>query len=281
LRFLYPVLPREWALNSKRSSSRLVSPWPAQWFAASHGHSHPSPPSPPRCAPYGNWTHPQHRAAPDANRCEALGCLGHLTLPRLRLAFGDALLERTYTIALLRDPVDLFVSEYHYIRAELEKAVPSLQFVQDQALLGRMRGGMSLADYVAFPHKSHDWHGCAVNRQAFYLTNIGTDEMRKEPRKAAAKAINALRGVDFVGLMEDMPKAAAMLRCVLGVPELEIAKLNVGKYPTPTNATLLGLVRKRLEIDLEVYAFAKELFKVRWGNMGVMAGGYEHCHGLA
>jgi hypothetical protein len=39
----------------------------------------------------------------------------------------------------MRHPVELFVAEYEYIRSELAKASPSLQFVQDQALRDAMK----------------------------------------------------------------------------------------------------------------------------------------------
>jgi len=87
--------------------------------------------APPLCATFGNWVRPKDRLGPDKHRCTVLGCgLGHLTLPRMKEAFGPMLWRRTFTVVILRHPVDLFVSEYHYIAAELQKPQPSLQFVQ-------------------------------------------------------------------------------------------------------------------------------------------------------
>jgi hypothetical protein len=101
-----------------------------QWFygecASSKGKG-----APPLCATFGAWTRPRDRVGLDQHRCTVLGCgLGHLTLPRMKEAFGPTLWRRTFTVVILRHPVDLFVSEYHYIAAELQKPNPSLQFVQ-------------------------------------------------------------------------------------------------------------------------------------------------------
>ena len=75
-------------------------------------------------------------------------------------------------VVVLRHPVALFVEEFAYIRSELRKANPSLQFVQDQTLRDAMKMGMTLEGYAAYPHEHHDWHGAATNRQAFYLTGL-------------------------------------------------------------------------------------------------------------
>lgn len=45
---------------------------------------------------------------------------------------------QTDIVVLLRHPVKVFVSEFHYIKAQLRSSEPSLQFVQDPHLLSRM-----------------------------------------------------------------------------------------------------------------------------------------------
>ena len=70
----------------------------------------------------------------------------------------------------------------------MKKANPSLQFVQDSTLREQMRNGMTLRAYAAYPHKHHDWHGSASNRQSFYLTGLaggGLKGDRAEARKVA------------------------------------------------------------------------------------------------
>lgn len=81
--------------------------------------------APPLCATFGDWVRPRDRKGPDVNRCTVLGCvfqkcaavylirpvdypvsprcgLGHLTLPRMKEAFGPDLWRRTFTVIILR-----------------------------------------------------------------------------------------------------------------------------------------------------------------------------------
>ena len=63
--------------------------------------------------------------------------------------------------------------------------------------------------------RHHDWHGSAVNRQAFYLTGLHGSH-----KTVLLRAILTLRSVDFVGLQEELGKSVSMLRCLLGVQEV-------------------------------------------------------------
>ena len=276
---------------------------------------------PPLCATYGDWTRPRDRTGIDQHRCTVLGCLGHLTLPRLREAFGPQLLRRTVVVVVLRHPVALFVEEFAYIRSELRKANPSLQFVQDQTLRDAMKMGMTLEGYAAYPHEHHDWHGAATNRQAFYLTGLpvppplsalqadarhtsnngpqqtrqistAEESVREETRRVLLKAIVTLRQVDFVGIVEDMPRLIHMLKCVIGLDKLEIPGRNqldevLSSVSQTTEASvarwtndsaLIHRIEELNHIDIELYEFGNELFDVRWGALGVMhKSGFLQC----
>ena len=118
------------------------------WFFRECKAANATSDAPPLCATYGDWVSPRKRQPRDLARCTALGCLGHATLPRMQSALGPEILARTFFIVTLRDPIALFLSEYHYIIAELQKAQPSLQFVQDAALRQKMREGMTLDECV-------------------------------------------------------------------------------------------------------------------------------------
>lgn len=54
--------------------------------------------------------------------------------------------------------------------------------------------------------------------------------MRYKADEVYQEAAVKLNKMDFVGLMEEMPKSVAMLQCVLGVGEVHVPKKNVGTY---------------------------------------------------
>ena len=54
-------------------------------------------------------------------RSEWLGCLGHLPLLATRDALGKELVAQADIVVLLRHPVKVFVSEYHYIKAQVNQ----------------------------------------------------------------------------------------------------------------------------------------------------------------
>jgi len=262
--------------------------------------------APPLCATYGDWVRPKDRKGADIHKCTVLGCgLGHLTLPRVREAIGPDLFKRTFSIVILRHPVDLFVSEYHYIASEVKKQSPSLQFVQDKTLREQMRNGMTLRQYAAYPHSHHDWHGSSLNRQAFYLTGQtaggGAGKAGKkqrgeadllvddqEARRVLLRAIVTLRSADFVGVVEDLGRLVVLLRCSLGVgsllpPTPEVMRSVLGaeeaRYVRPTNdSDLIRRIESLNRVDMELHEFGSELFDVRWANLGVMRkSGFDFC----
>jgi hypothetical protein len=114
---------------------------------------------------------------------------------------------------MVRHPVKLFISEYYYIKEQLAQPQPSLQFVGDPELLSLMAGGMPLADYVAYTARlvkhGSSGLGSAFNRQAFFLTTASVDEMRYKSDAVFQEAAVKLNKMDFVGVMEDMPKPRA------------------------------------------------------------------------
>ena len=54
--------------------------------------------------------------------------------------------------------------------------------------------------------------------------------MRHKADEVYQEAAVKLNKMDFVGLMEEMTKSVAMLSCVLGIPEVQVPKKNVGSY---------------------------------------------------
>jgi hypothetical protein len=125
--------------------------------------------APPLCATYGSWTMPKHRKPAHMGRCTAIGCMGHLPFENMRTALGGELLKVTDFVTVLRSPAKLFISEYYYIRDQLSKPQPSLQFVGDPELLKQMMGGMPLEEYTEYVRTivkhGRSGLGSAFNRQ--------------------------------------------------------------------------------------------------------------------
>ena len=131
---------------------------------------------------------------------------------------------------------------------------------------------------IEYPHKHHDWHGSAVDRQSFYLTGLKSET--KDYKGVLLKAIVTLRNADFVGLLEDMDRTVLMLKCALGIENLQIPKANVGTYDKAksTNTSLHDRIARLNRVDKELYAFGRELFEVRWADMAVLrTSGFEYC----
>jgi hypothetical protein len=167
--------------------------------------------APPLCATYGDWIPPKQRKASQKDRCNAIGCMGHLPFENMKTALGpdlvkvktlfaalifflieniyfDVILSSSHKyhhnnlffffslslilkkvtdfVTVLRHPVKLFISEYYYIRDQLSKPSPSLQFVGDAKLLKLMMGGMTLAEYLDYVSRIVK-HGNSGLRSAF------------------------------------------------------------------------------------------------------------------
>jgi len=236
---------------------------------------------PPLCATYGDWTMPKHRKPSHLGRCTAIGCMGHLPFENMRTALGAELLKVTDFVTVLRHPVKLFISEYYYIRDQLSKPTPSLQFVGDPELLKQMMGGMPLEEYCEYVRTivkhGRSGLGSAFNRQTYFLTTASVDDMRYKASSVFQEAAVKLNKLDFVGITEEMPKSVAMLRCVLGVGEVHVPKKNVGSYQPPEDEGLLTRIEELLSLDMKVYAFARELFDHRQKALHFMHQHYKHC----
>ena len=76
---------------------------------------------PPLCATFGEWVEPRRRRGTYLSRCTTIGCLGHLPLLATRDALGKELVVQADIVVLLRHPVKVFVSEYHYIKAQVNE----------------------------------------------------------------------------------------------------------------------------------------------------------------
>jgi len=255
------------------------------WFHADCGLQAPNQnnkkDAPPLCATYGAWTPPKQRKQAQKNRCTALGCMGHLPFENMKTALGADILKVTDFVTVLRHPVKLFISEYYYIRDQLSKPSPSLQFVGDSQLLKLMMGGMSLAEYVEYNYRivkhGQSGLGSAFNRQTYFLTTASVDEMRYKTDEVFLQAAIKLNKMDFVGITEEMSQSVTLLQCILGIPDVHVPKKNVGSYEAVEDDAVLLRIEELLSLDMRVYEFALGIFHQRKKSLNFMRQFYKHC----
>jgi hypothetical protein len=199
----------------------------------------------------------------------------------MKTALGGEILKVTDFVTVLRHPVKLFISEYYYIRDQLSKPSPSLQFVGDTHLLKLMMGGMSLAEYVDYYSRivkhGRSGLGSAFNRQTYFLTTASVDEMRYKPDDVFLEAAIKLNKLDFVGITEEMVHSVTLLQCILGVPDVNVPKKNVGSYEAVEDSNVLARIEELLTLDMRVYEFGLGLFHQRRKALHFMSQFYKHC----
>jgi hypothetical protein len=137
---------------------------------------------------------------------------GHFDLPTVRRAGSDR-----FVMTLLRDPRRRVVSLYRYWRA-LDPAI--LQPWQFHAGIQAARD-CSLLEFLRHPDPQvQDFISNVYVRRltGLYHTGAARDPLVEDRRGAFAAAVDALIGLDFVGIVEDMPSSLDLLAAATGLP---------------------------------------------------------------
>jgi hypothetical protein len=147
---------------------------------------------------------------------------GHFDLPTLRRVGGQR-----FTILLLREPRERLLSLYRFYRSKELATIPPEQ----------LHVGFTAAhecDLLTFLN-----HPCPEVRDTFsniyvrrltglYATGATRDPLEEDGEGALAAAIEALNGIDFVGVVEQMDLSMNRLAATLGRPPLaEVPRENV------------------------------------------------------
>jgi len=159
---------------------------------------------------------PGHLFSPLASGCATNPVLqGHFDLPALRRIGGDR-----FTITLLRDPRQRVLSLYRYFRARELNGLPPM--LQHAALHAARR--CSLLEFLRHPDPHvQDYLSNAYVRRltGLYWSGAAHDPLEQDRASALAAATDALMGLDFVGISEEMPASLRLLAAALGWPAPE------------------------------------------------------------
>jgi hypothetical protein len=135
---------------------------------------------------------------------------GHFDLPGLRRIGGDR-----FTVLLLREPRARLVSLYRYLRSmDPEALPPHLRHYCLQAA-----HECSLPEYLNHPTPEvQDFVSNIYVRRltGLYATGAAGDPLAEDAEGALAAAIEALNGIDFVGVVEQMDLSMKKLVAALG-----------------------------------------------------------------
>mmetsp|Transcript_22115 Transcript_22115/g.67935 ORF Transcript_22115/g.67935 Transcript_22115/m.67935 type:complete len:323 (-) Transcript_22115:803-1771(-) len=136
------------------------------------------------------------------------------------------------------------------------------------------RNTSTLADWVNLPEE--DRARCHVDDAH---VNILAGEVR-DPQERLELAKRRLMGMDWFGLLEDLPRSYQLLRHQL---RTDLVRTTPVYNRNPRNATLPPLVRDVLAahnaLDLELYAFARRVFDERVARLGTTAEPSLSCDG--
>ncbi|MCM1565820.1 MAG: sulfotransferase family protein [Dehalobacter sp.] len=160
------------------------------------------------------------------------------SLPRAKMTF-------------LRHPVDRYLSCYYFIRRShyVQKHVGSFDLDLEQAL-------------------SCDDRRLAGNMMTKVLSSLGTARDYREPatKQDLLQAVENLKAMDFIGLVEEFDLSYALLAHEFGFVPPCVTKWNVNaKYEgrNEISPKLERQIRIKNLFDYELYQFAVELFRAR------------------
>jgi hypothetical protein len=167
-------------------------------------------------------------------------------------------------LTMLRDPVARTISAYRYVkrskRARIHEEVVSRQ--------------MSLLDFATYPPYSSR----IVNVQTLIVLGVvsGAPNRPDDPNTLSDEATLALakqklESFAFFGLTERFEESVRLLHFTFGWPMAEkVPSENVSPVPsarTSIDAAALAAIERKTHLDVDLYAFAEELFEARVQQM--------------
>lgn len=156
-------------------------------------------------------------------------------------------------VTVLREPVARAISAYKHVLRRPENEL------HDQVVTE----GMGLEDFI----ETH-WVGKRVSRQTRQLSNRPDAPLERD---ALEEAMRNLESFLVVGLTERFEETLALVRRAVGLRLPVYVTRNVGQ-PLPVSPRAVELIRDRDHLDLELYAFACELFDRQVARQGVSFG---------
>ena len=176
---------------------------------------------------------------PEAERARPRLIMGHTT-------FGlHELIPRPSTyVTLLRDPLKLNVSLYHYIRSN-----PN-HFLHDEVIARNLSLEEFLRSGIALETDNSQVRALSGDTTAGF--GACTERMLEHAKR------NVEERISVVGFTEHYEESALLLRRTFGWSNVYFVPLNVGKgRRDPLPASTLELIREQNRLDLELYRWAE------------------------
>ena len=170
------------------------------------------------------------------------------------------------TVTFLREPVRREYSEWNYIRNFTDEQIRRFgKETWARADLVQAAQTLSPSKFLTSSAKSQN-----ANTQVKHL--LGTPDSTAPAPEKIAFAMQRLLDLDAFGLVEDMERSALMINAELGLPPRLLSKhFNVrddASHPMADwNDSDIALASETNNLDIQLYAFAKNEFERRWQGL--------------
>jgi hypothetical protein len=179
-------------------------------------------------------------------------------------AFDTLLPGGFLMLTVLRDPVQRTISHYQHLQ-RIEDSTGSPP--RDYEL--RKIKAMTLEEFVV--NDTYSEARIAVNLQTWMLGGVDPRVVRDPFPGALACAKQRLERAAFFGLTERFQDSLFLLSFVFGWPpipnSLALNRAPASGRSPELNPRTLSLIKERVDLDLELYEFARELFERRFRAM--------------
>jgi hypothetical protein len=167
-------------------------------------------------------------------------------------------------MTIVRDPVRRTISHYQHLqRVEDSTGSPARDFEL------RKIKRLTLEEFVV--NDTYSEARIAVNLQTWMLGGVDPRVVRDPFPGALACAKQRLERAAFFGLTERFQDSLFLLSFVFGWPpipnSLELNRAPASDRSPELNPRTLSLIKQRVDLDLELYEFARELFERRFRAM--------------
>lgn len=166
----------------------------------------------------------------------------------------DLLPQPSTYITMLRDPIDRLVSSYYFIRRH-----STHPFHQDAK-------SMSLIDFFSCVERTRGFNNCQVR----FLAGYDGDSVNEEVLSLAKQNLQSSFAV--VGLQEKFDESIILMKNLLGWHHHFFYSKKLVSKKRPAKEKLspaeLKIMEKHNELDLELYEYARKIFRARVSELG-------------
>jgi len=200
----------------------------------------------------------QHVSGVFKNKAMARVLMGHYELNDYYHQLFDR--KKLVQFTMIREPISRVVSYYDYLRTSPNH--PKYSIAKD----------LSLKEFVL--HKDIDE---MPNGQTFRILGMLRDNLWKNTKKTDLELIDEVKyqlehRFSLFGLTEFYDDFLVMAQRTLGWNDIFYERMNSSKEKTDKSSIpneVIEIIKEQNSIDIELYNFAKELFKKRFDELGL------------